>query len=114
MGEGKSQTPLNHLVKCLAKDLKISQKDLGKAVGMTPSHLSLYLNGKLDLQSKKFTQLLKTLGINLEELLLNHLNQLSEEACADAHENHLLVHKIEQLPREHRKPILKILESLAG
>lgn len=111
--EGKDVT-FHILLKELVKEIKISQKDLGKSVGMTPSHISLFLNGKLDLQSKKFIQLLKVLEIDIEQLLIERLSAISSPSVASTSDSVKLKLKIDRLPEDHRAPLLKIIESLAG
>lgn len=102
------------LLKELAREFNLSQKDLGKSVGMTPSHISLFLNGKLDLQSKKFIHLLKALGIDVEQLLIEKLQSLSSQKSSSNTDSIRLQVKIDHLSEDHRVPLLKIIESLAG
>lgn len=109
-----SHNALNSLIKALIQELGISQKDLGKSVGMSPSHISLFLNGKLDLQSKKFTEILSVLGIDLEKILSEHLKRLSPQKTPELQSSLRLNVKLEHLSEDHRAPLLKIIESLAG
>lgn len=100
-------------IKAIIRAAHLTQKDLGKSVGMTPSHISLFLNGKLDLQSRKLIRLLEALGVDIHNILKQRLEELSSPQDSDSDLLRMKV-KFDHLPENHRAPLLRIMESLAG
>ena len=56
-------------IKKLSVLMGLSQAELARRVGMLPSHLNVYLQGKGDIHSGRFIEILAECGIDIEELV---------------------------------------------
>jgi transcriptional regulator with XRE-family HTH domain len=68
---------INEKLLILSKMKGQSQSDIAKDVGMQPSHINRYFNGANDITSSHFVDILKALGIDLEEIILKEFEKLT-------------------------------------
>lgn len=88
-------SPHYDLVRALINLQDLNAKELAESAGLTPSTVSRYLNGKTDIKSESLIKMLKSLGIDLRQIMkrevLNRLNgrttisQLDEDLLLAVH-----------------------------
>ncbi len=64
-------------IKRLAMHSQLTQAELARRVGMQPSHLNLFLQGRGDIHSQRFVDILSELGIDIESQLERYIAQKS-------------------------------------
>lgn len=100
------------LLREFMKEAGVTQRDLAAAIGVKSSQLNLFFTGKSDMHSRKLVLLLKSLGIDLERILADQLQEIRNQS-AQRHPSSLIA-KINAMDPEQRKPLLAIVKMLAG
>lgn len=96
----------------LLKLTGITQRELARRLGTTPSHLNLYFTGKSDMHSAKLIEILHVLGIDLDSLIQERIGRiLQNEAEVDPS---CLYVKLQNMASHTREPLLRIIKTLAG
>lgn len=99
------------LLRELMRETQVTQRDLAAGIGATSSQLNLFFTGKSDMHSRKLVGLLRALGIDLEEILEQRLNEIRNQ---ESPKSQTALHaKISALGEHRREPLLAIIKMLA-
>lgn len=110
--EETSSPSLVPLLREFMKEAGVTQRDLAAAIGMKSNQLNVFFTEKSDMHSRKLVLLLRTLGIDLEQILADRLAEIRNHR-ADRDSTALLT-KINAMEPLRRKPLLAIVKMLAN
>lgn len=101
---------MNEKLLILAKAKGMTQAGIASNVGMQPSHINRYFNGVSDVTSSHFIEILKVLGINVEQLASEELKVLAGISDTDIKDvNSSVVYLFNTLDEMGRQTMLKHL-----
>lgn len=96
----------------LIADRGISQSDIARALGVSPSRVSEWKNGKARPQPENLARMARTLALDLDVLLALCKYPTGTKAASDPDENELLaIYRL--VPSEHRDTVKHMLRGLA-
>lgn len=100
-------------VRELADLLGLSQAEVARRVGMQASHLNVFLKGRGDLHSLRLMEILKELGIDLEEQLETAARRLrAKRAGRPLQDDEDLLASLQQISRPERESLRLIISRL--
>lgn len=79
---------LGEKLSVLSKSLGISQTSLAERVGVPPSQINRFFRGHSEIYSSALTEILKELGLDVEELIAKRLKAVAEIENAEPKSTH--------------------------
>lgn len=100
-------------VRELTSLMGLSQAEIARRVGMQASHLNVFMKGRGDLHSLRLMEILKELGIDLEDQLdLAIRRQRARKSGQHLHDGEDLLTSLQQISRAERESLRRIISRL--
>ena len=99
-------------IRQLSHNLGVRQKDLAATLGLKPSQMNLYMQGKVDMRADRMMNVLEVLGIDIEEILSTKLaNSNNTPGIAPTETVLAKIGRLDDCKRESIFKIIKVLGS---
>lgn len=103
-------------VKKLTELSQLSQAEMARRIGMQPTHINLFFQGRGDLHGQRLIAVLRELGIDLEKQVNDAIDEIqnSKKETAVRSEFDDLIEDLRSLPRAERESVSLIIGRLGN